>query len=81
MMLFMTFMEMFRNGFTMIIIQPFQMKHPIPSLSVVLMGITRGGNYESSPNQLKSSYRSPTLTNTRNEFIGFRVVRSIIEGE
>jgi formylglycine-generating enzyme required for sulfatase activity len=44
-------------------------------------GITRGGNYESSPNQLKSSYRSPTLTNTRNEFIGFRIVRSILDGE
>ena len=37
MMLFMTLMGMFPNGFTMIIIQPFQMKIPIPLI---------GGSYE-----------------------------------
>ena len=63
----------------------YQATYPNGELNPLFMGgsyaLTRGGNYTSSPSQLKSSYRNLVLADTRNGVIGFRIVRSILNGE
>ena len=63
----------------------YQPTYPDGELNPLFIGgsyaLTRGGNYTSSPNQLKSSYRNLVLDDTRNDFIGFRIVRSIFDNE